>query len=49
MPALSDDKAFDNSGFDKKMSENEQEIKAGESLGSIKEDFGLDRKEKLNK
>ena len=35
MPALSDDKAFDNSGFDKKMLENEQEIKAGEPINSV--------------
>ena len=42
MPALSDDKAFDNSVFENKMLKDKIEIKAGESLGSIEVDFGSD-------
>ena len=48
MPALSDDKASDNAGFENKMLKDKVEIKAGESLESIGEDFGRDSKRKLN-
>ena len=48
MPALSDDKASDNAGFENKMLKDKVEIKVGESLESIGEDFGRDSKRKLN-
>ena len=48
MPALPDDNAFDNAGFENKMLKDTVEVKAGESLISIEVDFGSKDLDKLN-